>query len=288
MPVVDLGRVGVWWSGTWRVEGDESVSAAAELEALGFGAIWSSGGFNPGLSARFRRLLSSTRRVTVASGVVNIWRASPAEIATAVGELDAEYPGRFLLGIGTSHGPLIDHYSRPFGHMVEYLDALDQAQPPVRIDQRVLAALRPRMVELARDRSAGAHPYFVPVEHTARARDILGPGPILAPEVTVILEQDSAKARTLARGFTAGYLSLPNYANNLRTLGYDDLDFSGGGSDRLIDGVVAWGDVSHIARRVDEHIAAGADHVCVQVLSPDVGFPLKAYQELAPALVPDR
>ncbi len=282
---MSLGRVGVWWSGAWRVEGDESLDVAAELEDLGFGAIWSSGGFNPGLSTRFGRLLAATRRIAVVSGVVNIWRATPQDIAAAVAQLEEKHPGRFLLGVGASHGPLVDNYSRPYSHMVEYLDALDAARPPVPDDRRVLAALGPRMLALARERSAGAHPYFVPVEHTSWARGVLGDGPLLAPEVTAIVDSDPGQARQLARTFTAGYLTLPNYAENLRRLGFDDADVSRGGSDRLVDAVVAWGDVDAVVRRVHEHVAAGADHVCVQVVSPEAGFPMDAYRRLAPALL---
>jgi probable F420-dependent oxidoreductase len=141
------------------------------------------------------------------------------------------------------------------------------------------------MLKLGAGRAAGVHPYFVPVEHTARARQVLGPGPLLAPEVTVVLERDPAKARELARTFTAGYLALPNYANNLRTLGFDDEDLAGGGSDRLVDAVVAWGDLDAIAAHVGAHYAAGADHVCVQVVSSRESFALAQYRVLAPALL---
>jgi len=282
---MDLGRAGVWWSATWRRADDGSTDVASALEDLGYRALWSSGGFERGLAGRFERLLSATNRMSVASGIVSIWATSPDEVATAVADLDARYPGRFVLGLGASHAPIVENYARPYSHMVTYLDQLDTAGPVVAKDRRVLAALGPRMLALARDRAAGAHPYFVPVEHTARARAILGEGPVLAPEVTVVLERDPATARALARTFTAGYLSLPNYANNLRSLGFTDGDLTGGGSDRLVDAVVAWGDVDAVAGRVEEHRAAGADHVCVQVLSTLDAFPLSAYRELAPALV---
>lgn len=277
--------MGVWWSATWRRADDGSIDVAGQLEGLGYGALWSSGGFEPGLAGRFGHLLSATTRTTVASGIVSIWTTPPDEMARAVADLDARYPGRFVLGLGASHAPLVQNYARPLAHMVGYLDALDAAGPAVARDRRVLAALGPRMLELARDRAAGAHPYFVPVEHTARARTILGEGPLLAPEVTVVLEQDPTKARAVARAFTAGYLSLPNYADNLRSLGFGDDDLAGGGTDRLVDAVVAWGDVDAVATRIREHRAAGADHVCVQVLSAQDAFPLTAYRELAPALL---
>lgn len=285
---VDLGRVGVWWSGSWKVEQRPEVNAAAELQALGYGTIWSSGGFDPGLAPRFRRLLADTTDIVVASGIVTIWKSSAQEIAAAVADLETEHPGRFLAGIGASHGPIIEGYNRPYSHMVAYLDALDAARPTVAHDRRVLAALGPKMLELAAERALGAHPYFVPVEHTAFARQVLGQGPLLAPELTVVLERDPHEARLAARRFTTGYLGLPNYANNLRRFGFDADDVAGGGSDRLVDAVVAWGDADTIAARVREHHDAGADHVCIQVTGGGEGFPLDAYRELAAVLVGQR
>jgi probable F420-dependent oxidoreductase len=280
---MDLGRLGVWWSGTWRSD-DESVDVAAELEDLGYGTLWSSGGFDPGLADRFGRLLAATDHIAVASGIVSIWTSPAEEIARAVDALDADHPGRFLLGIGASHGPIVPDYNRPYTHMVSYLDALDASTPTVPKDRRVLAALGPKMLSLAAERSAGAHPYFVPVEHTARAREILGPGPLLAPEVTVVLEPDPEPARELARTFTTNYLGLPNYANNLRTLGYGEDDLAGGGSDRLVDAVVAWGDVDAVAGRLRQHHEAGANHVCVQVIAGNrAAFPIEQYRQLAKA-----
>ncbi len=282
--LMDLGSVGVWWSGSWRTE-DGSTEVAAELEDLGYGTLWSSAGFEAGLPERFKRLLSTTTHTKVASGIISIWATTSDAVGRDVEGLDREYPGRFVLGLGTSHGPIVDNYNRPYSHMVEFLDRLDLGAPAVSQGRRVLAALGPRMLELARDRAAGAHPYFVPVEHTARARAILGRGPLLAPEVTVVLEHDPGAAREVARTFTAGYLTLPNYANNLRSLGFDEDDFVGGGSDRLVDAVIAWGDVGTVSTRVKEHLTAGADHVCIQVLSTSGTFPLKAYRDLAPSLL---
>jgi probable F420-dependent oxidoreductase len=282
---MDLGRVGVWWSGSWRVE-DEAVDVAAELEELGYSTLWSSGGFEPGLSNRFARLLASTKRVKVASGIVSIWISPAADIAAAVNALEAEHPGRFLLGVGASHGIVVQDYRRPYSRMVEYLDALDGAGDSVPSDRRVLAALGPKMLRLAAERSAGAHPYFVPAEHIAAARDLLGDGPLLTPEVTVVLESDPAKARELARSFTTGYLALPNYSNNLRNVGFGDDDLAGGGSDRLVDAVVCWGDLETVAAKVTRYLDAGADHVCVQVVSASrEHFPLAEYRTLAPALI---
>jgi probable F420-dependent oxidoreductase len=281
---VDLGRVGVWWSGSWRDASDPSTDVAAHMEALGYGALWSSGGFDPGLASRFERLLASTTHAVVASGVVNIWRSTPAEIGAAVAVLEARHPGRFLLGLGASHAALVEHYTRPYTTMVRFLDELDASDNPVPADRRVLAALGPRMLELAAARAAGAHPYFVPVEHTAWARGILGAGPILAPEVAVVLERSPGAARQAARAYTAGYLGLSNYVDNLRRLGFDDDDLAGGGSDRLVDAVVAWGDTDAVAARLGDHLEAGADHVCVQVVSDLARFPVEGYRTLAAAL----
>jgi probable F420-dependent oxidoreductase len=280
---MDLGTVGIWWSGSWRAT-DASVDVAAEMENLGYTTLWSSGGFEPGLSPHFDRLLAATTHVPVASGIVSVWVADPEEVSRRVAVLDEAHRGRFVLGVGASHAVMVGDYSRPYAHVVDYLDALDAAGV-VTEDRRMVAALGPRMLELAGRRSAGAHPYFVPVDHTARARQILGPGPLLAPEVTVVLESDPTRARALARTFTTGYLGLPNYANNLRTLGFGDEDLEGGGSDRLVDAVVAWGEVDTVVDRIQAHHQAGADHVCVQVVSSGrETFPLSEYRTLASAL----
>ena len=284
---MDLGRVGVWWSGSWRVNGRSSIDVAAELENLGYTALWSSGGFEPGLAPGFERLLATTTRMTVLSGIVSIWLTPPGALARAVSDLDARHPDRFVLGLGASHAPMVEGYAKPYGHMVEYLDGLDVAGRAVSRERRVLAALGPRMLRLAAERAAGAHPYLVPVEHTVRAREILGPHALLAPEVTVVLDRDPAMARQLARTFVSGYLTLPNYANNLRSLGFGDDDLAEGGSNRLIDALVAWGQPDDVAGHVRKHLEAGADHVCVQVLSTPAlsSFPLEDYRELAPALL---
>ena len=282
---MDLGRIGVWWSGSWRVADDPTLDVAGELESIGYGALWSSGRFDPGLSPHFERLLGSTTHVTVASGIVSVWAGAPEDVGPAVAALEERFPGRFLLGIGASHAPAVENYEHPYAHVVAYLDALDALDVPVPPERRVLAALGPRMLELAAARSAGAHPYFVPVEHTVRARAILGPGPLLAPEVAVVLETDVARARELARTYAATYLSLPNYTNNLRAFGYGDDDIGGGGSDRLIDAVIPWGDAATIGARIREHHDAGADHVCIQVVADRQGFPLAQYREIAPALL---
>ncbi len=277
--------MGVWWSGSWRVADEASFDVAAELEELGYSALWSSGGFQPGLSPHFERLLEATARVMVCSGIVSIWSTAAHEIAQAVADLQLRHPDRFVLGLGASHAAIVEDYIRPYGHMAHYLDALDTAGSSVGRERRVLAALGPRMLALAAERAAGAHPYFVPVEHTARARELLGADGLLAPEVSAVLEKDASTARRTARAFTSGYLALPNYSDNLRRLGFGDGDLAGGGSDRLVDAVVAWGEADDIAGRVRQHFEAGANHVCVQVIAPLESFPLTAYRELAPALM---
>jgi probable F420-dependent oxidoreductase len=282
---MDLGRIGVWWSGSWRAADDPGSNVAGELESLGYGTLWSSGGFEPGLSTRFGKLLEATERVTVASGIVSVWTSAPADVGPAVADLEARAGSRFLLGLGASHSAIVQDYARPYTRVVDYLDGLDALDPPPPPDQRILAALGPRMLELAATRAAGAHPYFVPVEHTAHARAILGADPLLAPEVAVVLETDRTKALELARQYAAIYLPLPNYANNLRRFGYGDADIDGGGSDRLIEAVIPWGDAETIAGRVHDHLGAGADHVCIQVVAGYEAFPLAQYRELAPALL---
>lgn len=287
---MELGNVGIWGGGPWRVEdrAAEAAEVAAELEELGFGALWMSGGQQPGLSGRFRRVLDGTSRLPVASGILNIWLTGPAEVARAVAELETAHPARFLLGVGVSHAPLVERrgqpYRRPHSRMVEWLDELDRQVPGVPHDRRVLAALGPRMLALSAARSAGAHPYFVPVEHTAKARGLLGGRPLLAPEQGVVLERDPETARRIARAHTEGYLAMPNYTGNLRALGFGDEDLAGAGSNRLVDAVVAWGDDETVARRVREHLEAGADHVCVQVLGTGDAFPREGYRRLAAAL----
>jgi probable F420-dependent oxidoreductase len=281
---VDLGRIGVWWSGTWRHPDDPDRSVAPDLESLGYGALWSSGRFDPGFSPHFEKLLAATDHIPVASGIVSVWAGAPGDVGPAVAALEDRFPGRFLLGIGASHSVAVADYSRPYSKVVAYLNALDALPSPVPVARRVLAALGPRMLELASARTAGAHPYFVPVEHTAFARDILGPTPLLAPEVAVVLETDPVRARALARGYASTYLGLPNYTQNLRTFGFGDEDIEGGGSDRLIDAVIPWGDAATIAAAVTAHHQAGADHVCIQVIGEGQDFPLDGYRELADTL----
>ena len=214
----------------------------------------------------------------------------PAEVADRRASWSDDWKRRFVLGLGVSHAPLIDHgqpgrYTKPLTKMIEYLDGLDRAGVPFPVESRVLAALRPRMLGLARDRAAGAHPYFVPPEHVARARDVLGADALIAVELAVVIDRDPSSARATARRHTATYVGLANYTNNLRNFGYGDEDFAADGSDRLVDAIVAWGDIDAIVTRAQAMRDAGADHVCLQVIRPDNEFPHAEWRELAAALV---
>jgi probable F420-dependent oxidoreductase len=278
------------WSPQLRY-GDAALiaEAAAEVDELGYNAIWipDVGG---DVLGSVETLLRSTPRIVVATGILNVWMQDPAEVARRRASWNADWQHRFVLGLGVSHAPLIDHghpgrYQKPFSKMVEFLDALDAAEVPYPSDARVLAALRPRMLGLARDRAAGVHPYFVPPEHVARAREILGPDAMIGVELAVVLDRDPSTARATARRHTATYVRLPNYTNNLRNFGFGDDDFGQEGSDRLVDAIVAWGDLDTIARRVSAMHDAGADHVCLQVIRPDDELPRDDWRELAGALV---
>ena len=282
-----LAGTGVW-SGALRSHEDEGEirDAAAELEELGYSALWIPGGRGGPVFDAAGALLRATREVSVATGILNIWMHDPEEAAAERAQLDDAYAGRFLLGLGVSHAAAVDRYAKPLAAMRGYLDALDAAAPAVSKEERVLAALGPKMLGLARDRSAGAHPYLVTVEHTRRARELLGGEPLLAPEQGVVLETDADRARTIARSQLERYMGLPNYANNWRRLGFGGDDLADGGSDRLVDALVAWGDAEAIAARVQEHMDAGADHVCIQVMrEPGAsGLPRAEWRELSGAL----
>lgn len=283
---MDLGRVGIWNAAMRMEENVESGAAAetaAELEELGYGAIWL--GMSPGVE-HAAPLLAATSRIVVATGILSIWDYAPEEVAARHAAVTAEHPERFLLGLGVSHEALVkERYQRPLAAMQAFLDGLDRAAPSVPTTQRVLAALGPRMLATARERAAGAHPYMVTPEHTRRARQLLGPDRLLAPEVKVVIDPDPNRALGIARRHVAMYLALPNYANNLRRLGYTDADMAEGGSAELISSVVAWQGTDAIKERVAAHEEAGADHVCVQVLTDDRGvLPRSQWRELAAIL----
>jgi len=287
---MELRRVGIWSGQLRRADPAEISEAATELDELGFGAIWIPGGHGGDVFGDAGRLLAATTRATVATGILNIWMHTPDEAATGHATLTSEHPGRFLLGLGVSHEPPVTNsgqvYERPVTKMRAYLDALDSAATPVPADERMLAALGPRMLELARDRSAGAHPYLVTPDHTATAREVLGKGPLLATEVMVVLDDDPAGARAVARQHLSRYMVLPNYTNNFLRHGFTEDDLLDGGSDRLVDSVIPWGALDTIAARIGEHHDAGADHVCVQVLQADAAaLPRDAWRRLAEAVL---
>ena len=291
---VDIGRIGIWTFQFDQQPWAAIAEAAAELEELGYGALWFPESRGREALAQAALLLSATRRIAVVPGIASIYARDAMAMAAGQRTLGEAFPGRFLLGLGVSHRPAVEGirghtYGPPLATMRAYLDAMDAAPyaPPRPTDEpRVLAALGPKMLELARDRTVGAHPYFVPVEHTRRARRALGPGPLLAPEQAVVLERDPGRAREIARGHLARYLGLENYTNNLRRLGYGDADLASSGSDRLVDAIVGWGGLDDVVARVRAHLDAGADHVCLQVLPPDpTGLPRGEWRELAKALI---
>ena len=259
-----LGRIGIW-STSVRFS-PEGRDAARELEALGFQTVWIPGGIDSGVLESLDGLLDATSTVKFATGIINIWKHEPADLAVWWKRQTPARQARLFLGLGVSHGPLIgENWGKPLAKMRTFLDGLDAAGMPRK--RLCLAALGPKMLQLAATRTAGAHPYMVSPRHTAVARKVMGPEAILAPEQGVVLETDPAKAREIGRAFVAGYARLPNYANNWRRDGFSDAEIEGL-SDRLVDALIAWGELDAIAARVEEHFAAGADHVCLQVVNP--------------------
>ena len=269
----------------------EVATLAGELESLGYSTLWipDVGGdvFGP-----LGNLLGATSTATIATGILNVWMHTPDETATQHAALTAAHGPRFLCGIGTSHRPFIDHvntpgtYQNPVETMAGFLDGLDAAEVPLAAGDRVIAALGPKMLELARTRAAGTHPYLVTPELTAKARAGIGPDGLVASEQGVVLDTDQDRARATARLHLKTYLALPNYSNNWKRQGFTDDDLADGGSDRLVDALVVWGDEATIAARVQEHRDAGADHVCIQVLTDDpAALPIEQWRALAPALI---
>ncbi len=293
-PSVDLGRVGIWYGSIDALPTPEAQRAAQVVEELGFGALWvaEAVGRDPFVSSAV--LLSATSQLKLATGIANIYARDPMTMVAGQKTLAEAYPGRFLLGIGVSHGHLVagvrkHDYSKPYSYMVEYLDRMDKAlfmaKGPDDDGGRLLAALGPKMLELSATRANGAHPYFTTPEHTAIAREALGPDALLAPEQMVVLSTDADEARRIGRAGMKIYLGLPNYWNNLKRLGFTDADREDGGSDRLVDAIVAWGTEDQIAERVAAHHAAGADHVCVQVLQDGMAMPEAQWRRLAGVLL---
>jgi probable F420-dependent oxidoreductase len=288
---VELGRIGIWTSALDRQPAAVVRQAVAEIEHLGYGTLWVGEAARREAFANSALLLSATTRLVVATGIANIWVRDPMAMAAGQRTLSEAWEGRFLLGVGVSHDPLVSprghRYERPLDAMRAYLDAMDRAHydaPALEAAAtvRVLGALGPRMLDLAAERADGAHPYLVPPEHTSRARQILGPTALLCPEVAVVLESEPERARHIARAHLGTYLRLPNYRRNLARLGYGEDDLADAGSDRLVDAVVAWGPLEEASARVRRHLEAGADHVAVQVLTEDrARLPLEEWRALA-------
>jgi probable F420-dependent oxidoreductase len=288
-----LGRVGVWTFAFDALRAADVRAAVGDIEGLGYPAVWvPEGGSSREIFAHLSLLLAASREITVCSGIANVTARHAETMAGGARTLADSFGERAIVGIGIGHqttaGRRRQEWEDPIGRMSEYLDAMDAARmgpdPEIPL-RRLIAALGPRMLQVAASKALGAHTYFVPVEHTAKARELLGPEPVLAVEQTAIVSSDPPVARGIARDWAASYLSLPNYANNWRRSGYPD-DLDEGGSDRLIDAAIAWGDVAAIVGRVREHLDAGADHVCVQVISGrDDDVCLPALRELAAALL---
>ncbi|MER6995575.1 TIGR03620 family F420-dependent LLM class oxidoreductase [Streptomyces sp. NPDC000410] len=296
-----LGKVGIW---TFAFEGQPAGrvrEAAAEIEELGYGGLWFGEAFGRESFGQAWLLLSATNRLVVASGIANIAFRDPIAMATAERTLSEAFPGRYVLGLGGHRvdDSVLEHDGYPMpargkalATMSAYLDAMDKVPAhsplPDPAPRRVLAALGPKMLELAAARTWGAHPYFVPVEHTVRAREIMGPDAFLAVEQAVVLDADRSRARDVARAHVGMYADAASHQQlNLRRLGFGDEDVVGGPSDRLVDAIVAYGDAEAIRTRVQQHLDAGADHVCLQVLGSDPGaLPLAEWRELA-AIVPE-
>lgn len=285
---MDLSGVGLWSSQLRYGNAEEAADAAAELEELGFTALWIPDIGGPVLDS-VDHLLASTKRAVVATGILNLWMHEPSDVAAGYAALTAKHGERFLLGIGVSHAPLIDSrepglYRKPLAATRAFLDALDATDQPVPTENRILAALGPKMLQLSATRARGAHPYLVTPDHTRTAREVLGDGPLLLPEQTVLLTDSRDEARAIGTDWLRAYLTLPNYANNLLRSGFTDDDLSSV-SDKLFDAIIAWGDEDTIVRRVNEHRDAGADHVCVQALTADLQeFPRDQWRRLAAAL----
>ena len=278
---IDIGRIGVWTGGP-GFNLDTAAPLAAEAEKLGYGALWLGGSQQLPLDA-VRAALAATERLVVATGIFRVWDASAAEVAPVWQGLEADFPGRFILGLGVGHAPHVADYQRPYQKMTSYLDELDEAGVPQRV--RVLAALGPKMIKLAGDRGAGIHPYFTTPAHTKGAREILGAGPLVVPEQKVVIEPDLATAREIGRTAARFYLGLPNYVSNFRREGFTDADFADGGSDRLVDTLVALGTAERVAQRIREHLDAGADQVAVQVLGAEPDAMNARLQQLAEQLI---
>jgi probable F420-dependent oxidoreductase len=272
-----LGRFGVW-----RSAAQATPDLAVALERFGYGTLWL-GGSPSGELAQVDELLDATTTLTLATSIVNMWKDDAHTVAASFARVEGRHPGRFLLGVGAGHREATQQYARPYDTLAAYVAVLLGDGVPA--DSLVLAALGPRVLRLAAERTAGAIPYLVPPEHTREARAILGPGPLLAPEQKVVLEADPERARAIGRPrVQMPYLGLVNYTSNLRRLGWGDDDLRDGGSDALIDALVAWGSPGRVAARLNEHFEAGADHVAVQLLTASDADLVDGFEKLAQAL----
>jgi probable F420-dependent oxidoreductase len=279
MSEMRLREIGIWTS--YRSIGEDNAAEAAKLaEDLGFGAFWLGG--SP-LLPSVRPLLQATDQLIVATGILNVWANEPAQVAAEHAELTREFPGRLLLGIGIGHPEATSDYARPLSAMRGFLDGLDRADTPVPPDERCLAALGPKMLELSAERSLGAHTYFVPVTHTRHARERLGAVTLLAPELACVVDPDPERGRATARKYAELYLGLSNYTSNLLKLGFTESAIADGGSDQLIDAIIPHGTADEIAQAAGRHLAAGADHVCLQPVGVS-GIPHQEWSALASAL----
>ena len=270
-----LGKLGIWRR---RMDGTDGL---AEIEAAGYSAVWV--GASPSVE-QSRPFLEATTTMTVATGILNVWQHDPTDVAAAHAEVTAQFPGRFLLGIGIGHPEATAEYKSPLATMREFFDGLDAAPRPVPREERVAAALGPKMLALAGERSAGAHTYFITPQHTSVAREALGPDTLLAPEVAVVVEPDKETARKHARAYAKTYLGLTNYTTNLQRFGYSADDVANGGSDRLIDAVIPHGTAQAVANALRAHLDAGADHVAVQPLGHGPS-PVADFEAIAKALL---
>ncbi|HWT92983.1 MAG TPA: TIGR03620 family F420-dependent LLM class oxidoreductase [Solirubrobacteraceae bacterium] len=272
---MELGKVGIWMPARF------GAGRMREIEALGYGALWLGG--SPAVEEAVP-FLEATERMTIATGILNVWQHEPEDVAKARANVAEAHPNRFLLGVGIGHPEATSDYTRPLTTMRKFCDGLASAATPVPKDELVLAALGPKMLDLSKERSLGTHPYFTTADHTRFARERLGPDALVAPEVAVVVEADEDKARATARDYARMYLGLKNYTQNLLNFGFTEDDIANGGSDRLIDAVIPHGTPEQIARQVQEHFDAGADHVCVQPLG-HTAPPVEDLAALAPALL---
>jgi probable F420-dependent oxidoreductase len=292
MSNVNLGRIGLWAADFDLQPMSKAQEAIAAVEEMGYGAVWVPEAVLREPFASSALLLSATKKMVLATGIASLHARTAQTMQAGWKTLTEAFPDRFLLGIGVSHAPMVQgvhkaNYDKPYSTMVEYLDAMDAgiyfAAAPTTAPQRVLAALGPKMLKLAAERGAGAHPYFTPVEHTAFARETMGAGALLAPEVAVVLETDATKAREIARKYMTTYTRLPNYANNLKRFGFTEDEITKQ-EDRLVDAIVAWGSIDTVTAALKSHLDAGADHVCIQVLTDKPGtLPMREWQDLADA-----